>query len=153
MPFIIDPFYREMLLEGVDELGLTLKMAGEIEGFEKSYAAEVPWRARPFSRRRGSRRRSRATTPGAHDVRERALQRARCGRGWPMTHGVQRDRIMSRPPGTVALFLVQRSNWSMTLSRTHPRRGASADQDGGVVDVVGMRASHIDFGFCFKEIR
>ena len=36
--FAIDPFYREMLLEGVDELGLTLSMLPQIEAFEKSYA-------------------------------------------------------------------------------------------------------------------
>ena len=36
--FAIDPFYREMLLEGVDELGLTLSMLPQIEAFEKTYA-------------------------------------------------------------------------------------------------------------------
>ena len=36
--FVIDPFFREMLLEGVDELGLTLSMLPQIEAFEKSYA-------------------------------------------------------------------------------------------------------------------
>lgn len=36
--FAIDPFFREMLLEGVDELGLTLSMLPQIEAFEKSYA-------------------------------------------------------------------------------------------------------------------
>ena len=41
--FAIDPFFREMLLEGVDELGLTLSMLREIEAFEKSYAAATPW--------------------------------------------------------------------------------------------------------------
>jgi len=41
--FSIDPFFREMLLEGVDELGLTLSMLPQIEAFEKSYAATTPW--------------------------------------------------------------------------------------------------------------
>ena len=41
--FAIDPFYREMLLEGVDELGLTLSMLPQIEAFEKSIAASTPW--------------------------------------------------------------------------------------------------------------
>ena len=35
--FAIDPFFREMLLEGVDELGLTLSMLPQIEAFEKNY--------------------------------------------------------------------------------------------------------------------
>src|SRR3954465_7091117 len=41
--FAIDPFFREMLLEGGDELGLTLSMLPQIEAFEKSYAATTPW--------------------------------------------------------------------------------------------------------------
>jgi len=41
--FAIDPFFREMLLEGVDELGLTLSMLPQIEAFEKSTAASTPW--------------------------------------------------------------------------------------------------------------
>lgn len=45
-PFAIDPFYREMLLKGVDELGLTLTLLPQIEAFERAYAREVPWAAR-----------------------------------------------------------------------------------------------------------
>jgi 3-isopropylmalate/(R)-2-methylmalate dehydratase small subunit len=45
-PFSVDAFFREMLLQGVDELGLTLSMMGEIEAFERRYAAEFPWAAR-----------------------------------------------------------------------------------------------------------
>jgi len=45
-PFTVDPFYREMLLKGVDEIGLTLSMAAEIEAFEKAYAEAAPWAAR-----------------------------------------------------------------------------------------------------------
>ena len=37
--FVVDPFYREMLLKGVDEIGLTLSMLPEIEAFERSYLA------------------------------------------------------------------------------------------------------------------
>jgi 3-isopropylmalate/(R)-2-methylmalate dehydratase small subunit len=44
--FTVDAFYREMLLKGVDELGLTLSLKSEIEAFERSYAAEVPWAVR-----------------------------------------------------------------------------------------------------------
>jgi 3-isopropylmalate/(R)-2-methylmalate dehydratase small subunit len=44
--FAIDAFYREMLLKGVDELGLTLSLLPEIEAFERTYAREVPWAVR-----------------------------------------------------------------------------------------------------------
>ena len=45
-PFTVDPFFRTMLLEGVDELGLTLSLTDEIDAFEHRYAAEFPWAAR-----------------------------------------------------------------------------------------------------------
>lgn len=35
--FEIEPFFREMLLKGVDEIGLTLGMRDEIAAFEKAY--------------------------------------------------------------------------------------------------------------------
>src|SRR5262245_34475184 len=38
-PFVVDPFYREMLLLGVDEIGLTLSMLPTIEAFERGYKA------------------------------------------------------------------------------------------------------------------
>jgi len=41
--FEIDPFYRDMLLAGVDELGLTLTLLPKIEAFEKDYAGAAPW--------------------------------------------------------------------------------------------------------------
>ena len=41
--FEVDAFYREMLLKGVDELGLTLSFGDEIEAFERRYGAEFPW--------------------------------------------------------------------------------------------------------------
>ena len=42
-PFTIDPFYREMLLQGVDEVGLTQSLLPQIEAFEKDYARFAPW--------------------------------------------------------------------------------------------------------------
>ena len=42
-PFVVDSFFREMLLKGVDEIGLTLSMLPEIEAFERAYAARTPW--------------------------------------------------------------------------------------------------------------
>jgi len=44
--FTVDGFYREMLLKGIDELGLTLTLLPDIEAFEKGYAAEAPWAVR-----------------------------------------------------------------------------------------------------------
>jgi 3-isopropylmalate/(R)-2-methylmalate dehydratase small subunit len=38
-PFSIDPFFRSILLQGVDELGLTLSLMSDIEAFEKHYAS------------------------------------------------------------------------------------------------------------------
>ena len=45
-PFKVDAFYREMLLKGVDELGLTLALRDEIEAFERGYAEAFPWALR-----------------------------------------------------------------------------------------------------------
>jgi 3-isopropylmalate/(R)-2-methylmalate dehydratase small subunit len=44
--FTIDPFYREMLLQGVDEIGLTQALLPKIEAFEQDYAREAPWASR-----------------------------------------------------------------------------------------------------------
>jgi 3-isopropylmalate/(R)-2-methylmalate dehydratase small subunit len=44
--FSIDPFFREMLLEGVDELGVTLGLLTQIEAFERRYGEEMPWAVR-----------------------------------------------------------------------------------------------------------
>jgi len=41
--FMIDPFWRECLLQGKDDLELTLGHAHEIEQFEAAYHAEMPW--------------------------------------------------------------------------------------------------------------
>ncbi|HEX2198103.1 MAG TPA: 3-isopropylmalate dehydratase small subunit [Burkholderiales bacterium] len=41
--FQVDAFYREMLLKGVDELGLTLSLESEIGAFERRYAEAFPW--------------------------------------------------------------------------------------------------------------
>jgi 3-isopropylmalate/(R)-2-methylmalate dehydratase small subunit len=41
--FYMDPFRRECLMQGRDEIGLTLTMAGEIERYEHAMAAERPW--------------------------------------------------------------------------------------------------------------
>ena len=41
--FSIDPFWRECLLKGVDDLELTLSMAEDIARFESAYHADMPW--------------------------------------------------------------------------------------------------------------
>jgi 3-isopropylmalate/(R)-2-methylmalate dehydratase small subunit len=43
--FEIDAFRRHCLLNGLDDIGLTLQMAGEIAAFEADYAARSPWAA------------------------------------------------------------------------------------------------------------
>jgi len=44
--FSVNEFFREMLLKGVDEIGLTLSMLPQIEAFEKTYAEAAPWAVR-----------------------------------------------------------------------------------------------------------
>ncbi|MBU3078952.1 3-isopropylmalate dehydratase small subunit [Sphingomonas quercus] len=44
-PFEIDPFRRQCLLEGLDEIGITLAMAPAITGFEAEMARDRPWLA------------------------------------------------------------------------------------------------------------
>ena len=41
--FDIDPFWRECLMKGVDEVELTLSYLDQIGKFEASYLAEHPW--------------------------------------------------------------------------------------------------------------
>jgi 3-isopropylmalate dehydratase small subunit len=42
-PFAIDPFRKAALLEGQDEIGLTLTMAPAIRAYEARLAADRPW--------------------------------------------------------------------------------------------------------------
>jgi 3-isopropylmalate/(R)-2-methylmalate dehydratase small subunit len=41
--FEVDPFRKQALLEGLDEIGLTLRHAAEIGAFEARHAAAWPW--------------------------------------------------------------------------------------------------------------
>jgi 3-isopropylmalate/(R)-2-methylmalate dehydratase small subunit len=41
--FDIDPFRKQALLEGLDDIGLTLRHAAAIDAFEQRQAAERPW--------------------------------------------------------------------------------------------------------------
>jgi 3-isopropylmalate/(R)-2-methylmalate dehydratase small subunit len=41
--FAIDPFKKHCLLNGLDEVGLTLTKAEHIAAFEKQAAVERPW--------------------------------------------------------------------------------------------------------------
>lgn len=41
--FDIDPFRKRCLLEGLDDIGLTMQKADTIGGFEQKLAAERPW--------------------------------------------------------------------------------------------------------------
>ena len=43
MPFEVDEFRKYCLLKGLDDIGLTMKHADEIKGFEKSYYSNYPW--------------------------------------------------------------------------------------------------------------
>ena len=41
--FEIDEFKKRLLLNGLDEIGLTLENKSEIANFEKSYFSNYPW--------------------------------------------------------------------------------------------------------------
>ncbi len=41
--FEVDAFKKECLLNGLDDIGLTLKKEAAIDSFEKSYGASAPW--------------------------------------------------------------------------------------------------------------
>ncbi len=43
LPFEIDGFRKHCLLEGLDEIGLTLQHADEIRAYEEKRSAEAPW--------------------------------------------------------------------------------------------------------------
>ncbi|SCA57191.1 3-isopropylmalate isomerase subunit [Candidatus Terasakiella magnetica] len=44
--FNVDPFRKSCLLEGLDDVGLTLKKEDKINAFEDSYKQSMPWMAR-----------------------------------------------------------------------------------------------------------
>ena len=46
-PFALDEFWRECLLQGVDEIGLAIRMQPAIEAFERDYMQSAPWLTRP----------------------------------------------------------------------------------------------------------
>jgi 3-isopropylmalate/(R)-2-methylmalate dehydratase small subunit len=43
LPFTVDPFRRDCLLQGLDDIGLTLKNLDIIERYEEQRRAVVPW--------------------------------------------------------------------------------------------------------------
>ncbi|HQT25238.1 MAG TPA: 3-isopropylmalate dehydratase small subunit [Burkholderiales bacterium] len=43
IPFEVDPFRKHCLIEGLDDIGLTLKHEGEIRAFEQKRKMEQPW--------------------------------------------------------------------------------------------------------------
>lgn len=46
IPFPIDPMRKELLLQGMDEITLTLKHSAEVAAFEANYDQEFPWIAK-----------------------------------------------------------------------------------------------------------
>jgi 3-isopropylmalate/(R)-2-methylmalate dehydratase small subunit len=41
--FDIDPFRKKCLLEGLDDIGLTMEKGGDIDRFEENREKEMPW--------------------------------------------------------------------------------------------------------------
>lgn len=48
--FEVDPFRKQCLLEGLDEIGLTLQQGAEIDTYEKRQATTMPWLSRGTER-------------------------------------------------------------------------------------------------------
>ena len=48
-PFDLDPFLKHCLLEGLDDIGLTLQRSKEIDGFEGGQRSQQPWLYRDAS--------------------------------------------------------------------------------------------------------
>jgi 3-isopropylmalate dehydratase small subunit len=42
---MIDPVYKERLLQGLDDVGLVLAQNSQIEAFEQAYHRQHPWLA------------------------------------------------------------------------------------------------------------
>ncbi len=43
IPFAIDPFRKHCLLNGLDDIGLTLEKAAQIDAFEAKNRQALPW--------------------------------------------------------------------------------------------------------------
>ena len=43
IPFEVDPFRKHCLLEGLDDIGITLKSVDKIDSFEAKQKAQMPW--------------------------------------------------------------------------------------------------------------
>ena len=43
IPFEVDGFRKHCLLEGLDDIGLTLEHADEIEAYEENRKKQAPW--------------------------------------------------------------------------------------------------------------
>jgi 3-isopropylmalate/(R)-2-methylmalate dehydratase small subunit len=43
LAFDIDPFRKQCLIAGTDDMGFTLGLKGEIEAFETAYERTLPW--------------------------------------------------------------------------------------------------------------
>lgn len=52
--FDVDPFRKECLLAGIDEIDLTLRYERDIAGYERRQAAESPWLAAPGAAQAGT---------------------------------------------------------------------------------------------------
>lgn len=48
--FEVEPFWRECLMQGIDDLELTLQQAGKIRDFEAAYLVRYPWMDRSLTK-------------------------------------------------------------------------------------------------------
>ena len=49
-PFTMDPFFKNMLIQGAQELDMTLQLLDKIKAFEQRHDSQFPWLQHPSSR-------------------------------------------------------------------------------------------------------
>jgi 3-isopropylmalate/(R)-2-methylmalate dehydratase small subunit len=52
-PFQMDPFFKNMLIQGAQELDMTLQLLDKIKAFEQRHDSQFPWLQHPSSKNKG----------------------------------------------------------------------------------------------------
>jgi len=52
-PFQMDPFFKNMLIQGANELDMTMQLLDKIKAFEQRHDIQFPWLQHPSSRLKG----------------------------------------------------------------------------------------------------
>jgi 3-isopropylmalate/(R)-2-methylmalate dehydratase small subunit len=119
--FEIDAFRKQAFLEGLDDIGLTLRHDAEIGAFEAGWAAEWPWAAAP-ARLEPDPGREVAEGPPAAAGRHRPGRWQAVESEWPFRSGflsIRRDRCRL-PDGRVSpdMYFMELRDFAMTVAVT-----------------------------------